>query len=120
MQFQLQIDAATNEMNWWVFVDGVPMGYYPASLYGAGGMSGSTNFISSGGEIFSGLKNPELTQDQMGSGFVAAAGLARAAYVRNLQAQTDLNGTMVDNVGDAGSDVAVAGGTIHRPKYEDR
>ena len=74
MQFQLQIDAATQEMNWWVFVDGVPMGYYPASLYGAGGMSRGTTFVSSGGEIFSGLKNPELTQNQMGSGFVPAAG----------------------------------------------
>jgi hypothetical protein len=110
MQFQLQIDGGTRDMNWWVFIDGIPMGYYPASLYGAGGMSGGTTSVSSGGEIFSGLKNPELTQNQMGSGFVAAAGLARAAYVRNLQVQTDLNGTMVNNVGEAENDVAAAGG----------
>jgi len=108
MQFQLQIDGATQDKNWWVFVDGIPMGYYPASLYGAGGMSGGTTSVSSGGEIYSGLKNPALTQNQMGSGFVAAAGLARAAYVRNLQVQTDLNGTLVDNIGLPEADVAVA------------
>jgi hypothetical protein len=110
MQFLLYIDPVTQEGNWWVYVDGIPMGYYPASLYGAGGMSANTTAILSGGEVASALKNPALTQDQMGSGFVAAAGFGRAAYVHNLQVQTDLNGTMVDNVGDPENDIAVAAG----------
>ena len=42
MQFLLYIDPVTQEGNWWVYVDGIPMGYYPASLYGAGGMSANT------------------------------------------------------------------------------
>jgi hypothetical protein len=68
------------------------------------------DWAASGGEVYSSLPNPEQTQDQMGSGYQAAGGYAKAAYLRNLRVQTDMNGTMTKNNGYASTDAAVSGG----------
>jgi hypothetical protein len=109
MKFQLYKEPTSGLLNWWVAVQGVWMGYYPASLF-SGALSGQAANFQCGGEVFSSLANPALTQDQMGSGWQAQAGWTKAAYVRNLRAQTDLAGTMAASNGQASSDVATVGG----------
>jgi hypothetical protein len=109
MKFQLYQEPGTNELNWWVSAEGVWMGYYPASLF-TYGLGTEVTWIGAGGEVDTDRKNPEITQDQMGSGSQAAAGWNKAAYLRNLRVQSDLNGTMVNSDGIAASDVAAPGG----------
>jgi len=109
MKFQLYQEPNSSNFNWWVAVQGIWMGYYPATLYKIG-LAADVDWVGSGGEVFSSLSNPEQTQDQMGSGYQAAGGWAKSAYLRNLRVQTDMNGTMVENNGYASTDTAVSGG----------
>jgi hypothetical protein len=80
--------------NWWLQVQGYWMGYYPASLFGAGGLSQSGTWLGFWGEVDSGLGNPALTTDQMGSGEFAQKGYPYAAYENNLLAQDNPDGAM--------------------------
>jgi hypothetical protein len=109
MKFQLYRDPQSTQSNWWISVQNEWMGYYPASLFNGGIGNGADDF-SAGGEVFSGLADPTSTKDQMGSGWQAEAGWTRAAYMRNLRVQTDLNGTMADFNGAASSDTATGSG----------
>ena len=108
MKFQLYQEPGSGLFNWWVRAEDVWIGYYPATLFG--GLGKLVEWIGVGGEVYSDLKDPETTQDQMGSGLQAAAGWGKAAYLRNLRNQSDIGGTMVDNKGFATSDAATAGG----------
>jgi hypothetical protein len=110
MKFQLYQEPTNGDFNWWVAVLGKWIGYYPASLFGPEGLAVSASVVKSGGEVYSALPNPEQTQDQMGSGFQASGGWMKAAYVRNIRLQTDMNGTMVDNNGVGSTDAALPGG----------
>jgi hypothetical protein len=110
MKFQLYQEPGTTELNWWVAVQGIWMGYYPATLYGAGGMATGANLLSSGGEVFSGLGNPEATGDQMGSGVQADEGWTHAAFLRLLQNQVGMNGATADSNGVGSNDPALPGG----------
>jgi hypothetical protein len=109
MKFQLYREPTNGQLNWWVAVQGIWMGYYPASLY-SGGMASGASSATFGGEVESTLSNPELTKDQMGSGSQAKGGWTHAAYMRNLRYQTDLNGTMTNSSGTASTDAAAVGG----------
>jgi hypothetical protein len=109
MKFQLYKEPTNGQLNWWVSVQGIWMGYYPASLYD-GGLATSAEWIAFGGEVFSSLSDPSLTQDQMGSGWQAEGGWTHAAYLRNLRNQSDLDGTMIDNGGGASSDTGTGSG----------
>lgn len=95
IQFQFTQDPLTQSLNWWIGIGGTWMGYYPDNLF-KGGLADSADFVSSGGEVATGLKNPDLTSDFMGSGWQAQNGWMQAAFLFNLRNQTDLDGTMVD------------------------
>lgn len=110
MKFQLYREPGTAQLNWWVAVQGIWMGYYPAGLYGGGGMGTTANLLSSGGEVYSGLPDPETTGDQMGSGIQAASGWTRAAFLRRLSNQMDMSGTMANSNGAGSNDPATRGG----------
>jgi hypothetical protein len=98
MKFQLYREPNSNVLNWWVAVQGIWMGYYPASLFN-GGLGNEAEWIGIGGEVATNLATPASTKDQMGSGWQAQAGWAHAAFIRNVRNQSDLNGTMVNNNG---------------------
>jgi hypothetical protein len=108
MKFKLH-KQESGKVNWWVAVQGKWIGYYPASLFD-GGLGHHVDWIGVGGEVYSGLGNPEHTKDQMGSGHKAADGWRKAAFLRNLRNQTDMSGAMVNNNGTATSNVATPGG----------
>ncbi len=109
MKFQLYKEPNNNDVNWWVSVQGVWMGYYPASLFN-GGIGDHVDWCGSGGEVYSSLSNPETTLDQMGSGHQASAGWTKAAFLRLLRTQSDMAGNMANNNGTGTSDAAVSGG----------
>jgi Neprosin len=109
MKFQLYREPNSNDVNWWVAVQGIWVGYYPATLYN-GGLGNKVEWIGSGGEVYSSLKNPEATKDQMGSGWQAQAGWTKAAFLRNLRNQSNMNGAMVNNNGFPTEDAATSGG----------
>ncbi|MGH9404463.1 MAG: neprosin family prolyl endopeptidase [Terriglobia bacterium] len=109
MKFQLYREPTDGSLNWWVAVQGIWMGYYPATLF-SGGVGNDVEWVGFGGEVFSSLANPALTQDQMGSGWQAQGGWTHAAYLRSLRNQSDLNGAMVNNNGSGSADTATGGG----------
>jgi len=63
--------------NWWLYIQGTAIGYYPGSIYKGGPMgSGNANLAEFGGETYTGGSN----WPQMGSGRFANAGYSYAAY----------------------------------------
>ena len=107
-QLEVSIKFQLWQGNWWFAVQGIWMGYYPATLFG-GGIGNNAEWVAFGGEVYSSLSNPALTKDQMGSGRRAEDGWTHAAFQRNLRNQIDLNGTMANNNGTASSDTANGG-----------
>ena len=57
MKFQLYREPTNGQLNWWIAVQGIWMGYYPASLFN-GGVGNDVEWIGFGGEVFSSLSNP--------------------------------------------------------------
>ncbi len=81
-QTELDIAVYLHEGNWWIFCGGVEpqnaLGYYPASLFGAGQMASSATAIQFGGETCSETE----AWPPMGSGEFAEEGWDSAAYHR--------------------------------------
>lgn len=109
MKFQLYREPATGELNWWVSVQGVWMGYYPATLFDPNGLGTSADSVGCGGEVYMEVQSQPLTDDYMGSGLHADEGWTKAAFLRNIRLQTDINGAMVNFDGAPESDVAWPG-----------
>lgn len=82
--------------NWWLQVQGHWLGYYPASLFGAGALSQTGQWVGFWGEVESVLSDPALTTDQMGSGEFAEKGWPYAAFANNLLVQTNPDGAMAE------------------------
>ncbi|MFF1819608.1 neprosin family prolyl endopeptidase [Kribbella sp. NPDC058245] len=94
-QYDLLIKVQLYQGNWWVRIGGEWMGYYPASLYNDTGLRSMADRVDWGGEIVDDAdSHPEPTSTRMGSGAFPAAGWGNAAYMRNLQYQSDEGGTM--------------------------
>jgi hypothetical protein len=78
--------------NWWFKVESEWLGYYPASLYGRGGMASNATWLAFGGEVYSGLPDPTQTNSQMGSGRKGESGSnGYSAWQRNILAITSIN-----------------------------
>jgi neprosin-like protein len=71
-------DAANG--NWWLYVQGNAVGYYPSALFSTAGIKTIASVADFGGEVSS-LR----TYTSMGGGNFASAGFGYAAYSRNLQ-----------------------------------
>jgi Neprosin len=79
-QYELDTEYRLYENNWWLFVNGAPLGYYPARLYAPGTMEKYAFLSEYGTESVSSttVDPPE------GSGAWSDAGYGLAAYHRNL------------------------------------
>jgi hypothetical protein len=66
--------------NWWLYVQGNAVGYYPSALFNTAGIKTIASVVDFGGEVSS---SPTYTD--MGGGNFASAGFGYAAYSRNLQ-----------------------------------
>lgn len=71
--------------DWWLKVDGVEVGYYPAALFDPAGLGKNTVTIEAGGEIINQSAGGLHTTTSMGSGRPPTDGYGHAAYVRAIQ-----------------------------------
>jgi len=94
-QIEVSIRYQLFQMNWWLEVQGIWLGYYPATLFDPTGfppraLSDHASKVGFWGEVDSQLADPTTTTDQMGSGQFGEAGWQHACYERNLEVQTDV------------------------------
>ncbi|KAK6920012.1 Neprosin [Dillenia turbinata] len=68
--------------NWWVTLQGIDIGYWPASLFT--NLSDSASMVKWGREIKNELINGHHTGTQMGSGHFPSEGYAKASYFRHV------------------------------------
>ncbi len=90
--------------NWWFQVQGIWLGYYPASLFfgnrnGAVTLGDHANWVAFWGEVYSDDRPETLTTIQMGSGYKAEEGWTYACFQKNLLVQTNANGAMSNHNG---------------------
>ncbi|KAG8380392.1 hypothetical protein BUALT_Bualt06G0010600 [Buddleja alternifolia] len=70
--------------NWWMgFGDSTLVGYWPTELFTH--LADRATMVEWGGEIVNSRANNEHTSTQMGSGYFAEEGFAKASYFRNLE-----------------------------------
>ncbi|KAF2738355.1 DUF239-domain-containing protein [Polyplosphaeria fusca] len=86
-QYDMEIQYWLYEGNWWLFVLDRWIGYYPASLFGAGTTASQSlqtfsDHIHYYGEIYD--SHAQLTTTDMGSGSFPEAGFGQSAYIRNM------------------------------------
>ncbi|RZC51646.1 hypothetical protein C5167_020079 [Papaver somniferum] len=79
-----------NSGNWWVQVQGIPVGYYPSSLFTQ--LSKTATEVDFGGEIFNQRWKNRHTTTQMGSGhFPSEGGLGISSYFNYVQVVDENN-----------------------------
>jgi hypothetical protein len=108
-QLEVSLKYQLWQRNWWFQVQGIWLGYYPASLfdvtgYPPPGLSDHADWAGFWGEVNSTLSDPTKTKDQMGSGQFGEAGWQHACYQHNAQVQIDTLGTMADLNGAASAE----------------
>jgi hypothetical protein len=92
-QFEMQLKVQLWQGNWWVRVNGVWIGYYPASLYNSGGLRSEASKVAWGGEIVD-SDHTGTTATDMGNGHWPEEGWQRAAYMNRLRYQSTTGGSM--------------------------
>jgi len=90
--------------NWWFQVQGIWLGYYPATLFQGRAAAGKTlgdhaSWVAFWGEVYSALADPTLTTTDMGSGNFAEDGWKYSAFQSNTLVQSDRQGTLVESNG---------------------
>ncbi|XP_057428021.1 uncharacterized protein LOC130721273 [Lotus japonicus] len=87
-QYDINVGMFWDEAgNWWLKVGkNMPVGYWPAKLFGATGLRHSALLVEWGGQVHSTMvkKNPH-TRTAMGSGDVAQHRWGEACFMRNLR-----------------------------------
>jgi neprosin-like protein len=82
-QYEIEMAYYLYQGNWWLYLGGTTasqaVGYYPASLFGAGPLASHATEIDYGGEVVDRTAWPP-----MGSGAFANAGWQHAAYQRDI------------------------------------
>lgn len=78
-QVDIRIDWSLINAAWWLTIDGIQIGYYPARLFGSGPLARMADSFKIGGEVLG-----HRTWPQMGSGVFPDQGFRRAAYIRNI------------------------------------
>jgi hypothetical protein len=79
--FQIQQNPGGD---WWIKVNNIWVGFYPASIFATTGLRDGGNKIEFGGEIVDKRTGGRHTQTDMGSGALPTAGAGIAAYQRGL------------------------------------
>ena len=78
--------------NWWLMINGVWVGYYPASIFSGGAMVKKDAKLTA---YFGGENTGNLPTSEMGSGNFASTGYKNAAFLSNLSA-LDASGSAFD------------------------
>ncbi|GAB4850405.1 hypothetical protein Ancab_029709 [Ancistrocladus abbreviatus] len=92
IELDMDIERDRRTGNWWLYLWGTPIGYWPPSLFKGGPLAYGADTLSWGGEILDASgSNGFHTLTQMGSSHFSREGYTRASYVRNI-IYTDPNG----------------------------
>ncbi|GAB4850362.1 hypothetical protein Ancab_029664 [Ancistrocladus abbreviatus] len=86
-QIELAMDIKRDQStgNWWLYLWGTPIGYWPPSIYNGGVLTSGADTLSWGGEILDSSGSDGFhTMTQMGSGHFPSEGNTKASYVRNI------------------------------------
>ncbi|MQM04781.1 hypothetical protein Taro_037587, partial [Colocasia esculenta] len=88
---QYAIDVAIskdkNTGNWWVYLQGSAMGYWPKDL--SPGLADSAQLVSFSGEIYNSNPGGHHTSTEMGSGHFSSEGFRKASFFRNVEVYDD-------------------------------
>ncbi|CAE6075473.1 unnamed protein product [Arabidopsis arenosa] len=74
----------TNDGNWWLSIDSIVIGYWPARLF-THLAHGPAKLVQWGGEVVNSRSYGQHTTTQMGSGHFAEEGYGKAGFFRNLK-----------------------------------
>jgi Neprosin len=80
--------------NWWLRVNGVWIGYYPASLFSTSGLRNQAEKCAWYGEIVDSGSHAGTTRTDMGNGHWPYEGWQHCAYMSNLAFQSGTGGQM--------------------------
>ncbi len=84
-QWGFELQWKLYQGNWWLFLKGPgdyeAVGYYPTSIYGAGGLANKATRVDYGGEV---ARKTGDAWPQMGSGRLAATGWQQAAFQEDI------------------------------------
>lgn len=83
-EVDIQVLYDSTDLVWWLFLNGVAIGYWPAALYPSTYLHGTANFLEWGGEVAIEKNNTAHSRTVMGSGAVPTAGFPLSAYQRNI------------------------------------
>lgn len=78
-QYEMNLSYYLSGGAWWLYIQNIPVGYYPVSIFRNGALSQKADSIDYGGETVG-----EGSFPPMGSGQFPLAGFGRAAYQRNV------------------------------------
>ncbi|CAN1168525.1 hypothetical protein LINPERPRIM_LOCUS19255, partial [Linum perenne] len=78
----IQIIKDFKTSNWWLYYQGVEVGYWPGDLFT--NLKKSASLLQWGGEVINKKANGFHTRTQMGSGHFPSEGFHKAAYFRSL------------------------------------
>lgn len=92
-QYVMSLKWQLWEGNWWLRVNGVWMGYYPASLFSTTGLRTQADKIAWYGEVVDST-NAGTTETDMGNGHWPYEGWQHCAYMNNLYYQSATGGTL--------------------------
>jgi Neprosin len=93
-QYVMPLKVQLWQGNWWVRVNGIWIGYYPASLYNAGGLRSEAERVSWYGEVVDAGSHAGTTRTDMGNGHWPYEGWQHCAYMNNLAYQSSTGGGM--------------------------
>ena len=82
-QHYLDIRTRHFNLNWYVYINGIRIGYYPPSLFSVSGVRNSASKYSWYGEVYDSFA-PTPTATDMGSGSKPINGFGFAAYMRDI------------------------------------
>ncbi|MQM19928.1 hypothetical protein Taro_052944, partial [Colocasia esculenta] len=85
-QFEITIEIFKDSKtgNWWLYVQGIKMGYWPKELVGA--LAGGAKFAGFGGEVaYESSRRKTAASTQMGSGHFASEGFGKSSFFKNVK-----------------------------------
>ncbi|MQM09559.1 hypothetical protein Taro_042432 [Colocasia esculenta] len=79
----IQIFKGRKTRNWWLYLQGIPMGYWPNEL--VEGLARGARLATFGGEVaYKRSTQRRVTSTQMGSGHFASEGFRKSSFFRNV------------------------------------
>jgi Neprosin len=93
-QYVMQLKWQLWQGNWWLRVNGIWIGYYPASLFSTSGLRSQADKMAWYGEVVDSGDHAGTTATDMGNGHWPYEGWQRCAYMSHLYYQSSTGGAL--------------------------